>query len=186
MVCNHCGAAYGPNDKFCKYCGAAIEHSKKKVVKEEEKEEWDGCENCRLCQDCEECEECEECECCEGCDECQECDECECCICDKGCEDCEFNQEDEEEDEEENIDYANVVPYKSKLTAILLAIFLGGYGAHMFYLEKFRQGMIRLLFCWTLIPAIVALIEALVYVFKKKENWIDMVGYLEVEKSESA
>lgn len=50
---------------------------------------------------------------------------------------------------------------KSKTTAALLALFLGGLGIHRFYLGKGITGVLYLLFCWTFIPAIFALIEAL-------------------------
>lgn len=50
---------------------------------------------------------------------------------------------------------------KSRMTAALLAFFLGGLGAHKFYLGKVGQGFLYLIFCWTFIPAIVAFIEFL-------------------------
>ncbi|MCL5043858.1 MAG: TM2 domain-containing protein [Deltaproteobacteria bacterium] len=52
---------------------------------------------------------------------------------------------------------------KNKMTAALLAIFLGGIGAHRFYLGKTGSGVVYLLFCWTFIPLVVGLIEGLVY-----------------------
>lgn len=52
---------------------------------------------------------------------------------------------------------------KSKTTAILLALFLGGFGAHKFYLNQPGLGVLYLLFFWTWIPAIVALIEIFIY-----------------------
>jgi TM2 domain-containing membrane protein YozV len=55
------------------------------------------------------------------------------------------------------------IPTKSRSIAILLAIFLGGFGIHKFYLNKPGQGMLYLLFCWTFIPAIAGFIEAIVY-----------------------
>ncbi len=48
---------------------------------------------------------------------------------------------------------------KDATVAILLALFLGGFGAHKFYLGKTGAGILYLLFCWTLIPSFVALIE---------------------------
>lgn len=51
---------------------------------------------------------------------------------------------------------------KNKTTAALLALFFGGIGVHKFYLGQSGSGIIYLLFCWTLIPALVAFIEALV------------------------
>lgn len=52
---------------------------------------------------------------------------------------------------------------KSKTTAAILAIFLGGLGIHKFYLGKGVQGLLYLLFSWTFIPAMIALIEGIMY-----------------------
>lgn len=48
---------------------------------------------------------------------------------------------------------------KSKTTAALLAFFLGGLGVHRFYLGQPILGVIYLLLCWTLIPALIGLID---------------------------
>lgn len=48
---------------------------------------------------------------------------------------------------------------KSRITAALLAFFLGGLGIHKFYLGQIGWGIVYLLFCWTLIPGVVAFIE---------------------------
>ena len=58
---------------------------------------------------------------------------------------------------------------KSKGTAIILALLLGGIGAHKFYLDRSGQGILYLLFCWTFIPAVIAFIEAIVYVASSDE-----------------
>lgn len=48
---------------------------------------------------------------------------------------------------------------KKKLsTYLILLIILGGFGAHYFYLEKNVCGVLSLLFCWTLLPALFALL----------------------------
>jgi TM2 domain-containing membrane protein YozV/cold shock CspA family protein len=52
---------------------------------------------------------------------------------------------------------------KSKTTAIILALLLGGLGAHKFYLGKPLLGIVYILFCWTFIPAIIAFIELIIY-----------------------
>ena len=48
---------------------------------------------------------------------------------------------------------------KNPTTGTLLAVFLGGFGAHRFYLHD-NLGLIYLLFFWTLIPSIFGLVEA--------------------------
>lgn len=50
---------------------------------------------------------------------------------------------------------------KNKTTAILLAFFLGGLGIHKFYLGENFAGVLYILFCWTLIPAIIAFFDFL-------------------------
>jgi TM2 domain-containing membrane protein YozV len=52
---------------------------------------------------------------------------------------------------------------KSRVTAGILALLVGGLGIHKFYLNQAGLGIVYLLFCWTFIPAIVAFIEAIVY-----------------------
>jgi TM2 domain-containing membrane protein YozV len=65
---------------------------------------------------------------------------------------------------------------KLKLTSGLLAIFLGGFGVHKFYLGKIFQGILHLIFFWTFIPSMIGYIEGLVYLgisnssFDKKYN----------------
>lgn len=49
---------------------------------------------------------------------------------------------------------------KNKTTAAILALFLGGLGIHKFYLGK-SIGILYILFCWTLIPSIIAFIECI-------------------------
>lgn len=51
----------------------------------------------------------------------------------------------------------------NKLTAGLLGILLGGFGAHKFYLGQTGKGILYLLFCWTFIPSIIGLIEGIQY-----------------------
>jgi len=53
---------------------------------------------------------------------------------------------------------------KNRVTAALLGILLGGIGVHKFYLNRPMEGIMYLLFCWTGIPAIVGLIEGIIYI----------------------
>ncbi|SRR5579883_1459723 len=52
---------------------------------------------------------------------------------------------------------------KSKSTAGILALFFGGLGIHKFYLGEGGKGILYLLFFWTYIPAIIGIVEAVVF-----------------------
>lgn len=60
---------------------------------------------------------------------------------------------------------------KDRTTAGILALLLGGIGAHKFYLGETGMGIIYLCFSWTLIPAIVAFIEGIIYLTKSDEEF---------------
>lgn len=48
---------------------------------------------------------------------------------------------------------------KNRGIAIVLALFLGGIGAHKFYLGKITQGFLYLIFSWTFVPALLSWID---------------------------
>jgi hypothetical protein len=48
---------------------------------------------------------------------------------------------------------------RSRLITFLLCFFLGGFGAHEFYVGKTGAGILMLVFCWTGIPSIIAFIQ---------------------------
>ena len=60
---------------------------------------------------------------------------------------------------------------KSKVVAGILGIFLGGLGAHKFYLGRWGWGIIYLLFCWTYIPSIIGFIEGIVYLVSNENDF---------------
>ncbi len=62
-------------------------------------------------------------------------------------------------------------PIKSKVVAGLLGIFLGGIGAHKFYLGKIGMGILYVCLCWTGIPAVVGCIEGIIYLCSNDENF---------------
>lgn len=57
----------------------------------------------------------------------------------------------------------------NKVIYCLLCFFLGGIGGHKFYCRRTGAGICYLLFCWTGIPAVIALIELIVALFKKSD-----------------
>jgi TM2 domain-containing membrane protein YozV len=52
-----------------------------------------------------------------------------------------------------------------------LALVLGGIGAHKFYLDKPGKGLLYLMFCWTGIPTLVGLYEAVKYIWLDEEEF---------------
>lgn len=62
-------------------------------------------------------------------------------------------------------------PVKSKVTAGVLGILLGGLGIHKFYLGRTGMGILYLLLCWTYIPGIVGLIEGIMYLCSNDHNF---------------
>lgn len=53
---------------------------------------------------------------------------------------------------------------------VLLALLLGGIGLHKFYVGKHWQGFLYVLFCWTGIPSLVSLFEAIIYIFLTEDQ----------------
>ncbi|WP_248517604.1 TM2 domain-containing protein [Salinarchaeum laminariae] len=60
---------------------------------------------------------------------------------------------------------------KDRTTAGILAILLGGIGAHKFYLNETGMGILYLCFSWTGIPIIAGLIEGILYLTKTDEEF---------------
>ncbi|MEO4055639.1 TM2 domain-containing protein [Solibacillus sp. CAU 1738] len=60
---------------------------------------------------------------------------------------------------------------KNKVVAGLLAIFLGAFGIHKFYMGKIGRGILYLIFCWTYIPAIIGFFEGIIYLASNEHNF---------------
>ena len=71
---------------------------------------------------------------------------------------------------------AGAIGRKSRVTAALLAFFLGAFGVHKFYLGRIGWGIAYLLFFWTLIPGIVAFIEFIIYLTMTDEAFAEKYG----------
>lgn len=65
---------------------------------------------------------------------------------------------------------------KNRITAVLLAFFLGGIGAHKFYLGRTGAGILYLIFFWTFIPAIIAFVEFIIYLTMSDEAFAAKYG----------
>lgn len=65
---------------------------------------------------------------------------------------------------------------KDPVIGVLLAVFLGSFGAHRFYLGQNGIAIIYILFCWTLIPHLVALIEAF-FMPGRVRRWNEQMAY---------
>lgn len=63
----------------------------------------------------------------------------------------------------------------NKVAYVLLAIFLGGLGIHKFYSGKTALGVLYILFCWTFIPSLIALIEAIIAISKTSDVYGNIV-----------
>lgn len=62
-------------------------------------------------------------------------------------------------------------PEKSKVVAGVLAILLGIFGVHKFYLGRPVKGILYILFFWTYIPAIIGLVEGIIYLTQSEHNF---------------
>ena len=62
---------------------------------------------------------------------------------------------------------------KSKATTTLLSLFLGGIGAHKFYMGSWGWGIIYIILCWTYIPFLVSLAESVRYILLTDHEFSD-------------
>jgi len=60
---------------------------------------------------------------------------------------------------------------KSRITAGIFALLLGGLGVHKFYMGKIGMGILYLVFCWTFVPSIVGFIEGIVFLTESDESF---------------
>ena len=49
--------------------------------------------------------------------------------------------------------------HRDEVVGILVALFLGGFGVHHFYLRRTALGVVYLCFCWTPVPWVLGFIE---------------------------
>lgn len=61
------------------------------------------------------------------------------------------------------------VPQKSRIVAALLALFLGAFGIHKFYLGQTLVGILYAIFFWTFIPGLIAFFEGIGFLLMSDE-----------------
>lgn len=65
---------------------------------------------------------------------------------------------------------------KSRILAAILAIFLGGFGVHKFYLGQAGRGFLFLIFFWTWIPALIGFIQGISYLLMSEQRFAQKFG----------
>lgn len=64
----------------------------------------------------------------------------------------------------------------SRAVAAVLALLLGGLGAHKFYLGRIFFGVLYLVFFWTFIPALIAFVEGIYYLTLSDQEFVRRYG----------
>lgn len=72
---------------------------------------------------------------------------------------------------------------KDRRTAALLALLLGGFGAHQFYLGNARAGVLTLLFCWTGIPSLIAIGQGIRYLKMSDDAFAQVMTVLRQDEA---
>ncbi len=60
---------------------------------------------------------------------------------------------------------------KKRGLAMALALLLGGFGAHWFYLGRIKKGVVYFLFSWTFIPELLAIISLIKWAMMHPQEW---------------
>ena len=65
---------------------------------------------------------------------------------------------------------------KKRMTVAVLAMLFGGLGAQNFYLGRTLEGVLCVLFCWTLIPSILGFIDCIRFLCMSDATFADKYG----------
>ena len=60
---------------------------------------------------------------------------------------------------------------KSHVAAGILALVLGGFGVHRFYMGQWKLGLLYIAFSWTFIPGLIGFIEGIVTLVQGEEQF---------------
>ena len=62
-------------------------------------------------------------------------------------------------------------PRRSRVAMALLAFFFGTFGVQQFYIGRIARGIFSILFCWTGVPTVAGIIEAMIIFFEDKSEF---------------
>ena len=65
---------------------------------------------------------------------------------------------------------------RNRIAAALFALLLGSFGIHKFYLGRIGQGILYFLFCWTMIPTVIGIIEGIIYLTMSDQEFAAKYG----------
>ncbi|RIP35718.1 TM2 domain-containing protein [Staphylococcus gallinarum] len=65
----------------------------------------------------------------------------------------------------------------NKVIYVVLCFFLGWIGVHKFYSNQLLQGVLHLVFFWTGIPYIIAIISGIITIFFKKADKDGLISF---------
>lgn len=68
---------------------------------------------------------------------------------------------------------ARTTPPKSRIITALLALFLGAFGIHKFYLGQTLVGILYAIFFWTLVPGFISFIEGVLFLLMSDEAFAE-------------
>ena len=79
---------------------------------------------------------------------------------------------------EKSTKIADAKAHKSKASLLVQSIIAGGIGIHKFYVGSWGWGLLYIVFCWTYIPTIISVIEAIRYITLTEQEINDRVQRL--------
>lgn len=71
---------------------------------------------------------------------------------------------------------ANYVDNPDQTTAAILNILLGDFGVGHFYTGQTLRGVLDIIFCWTGIPAVIGIVEGIIWLTDSEERWAARVA----------
>ncbi|EMF0060209.1 TM2 domain-containing protein [Enterococcus hirae] len=77
---------------------------------------------------------------------------------------------DNQQQQQNNVNYVQAGKIVNKTVYLVLAVLFGSIGVHKFYAGKIGAGILYLIFCWTFIPVILAIVDIFSAAFKPADS----------------